>query len=87
MSDFMWQNYEPNVAPDFDFWNDQILDNVGQPTVRMDNQSQIEELADLIYATLKGDEVTANIGERAYITDILSEAIFEAGFRKEVTDG
>jgi len=55
--------------------------------LKKDIQSQIEELADLIYATLKGDEVTANISERAYITDILSEAIIEAGYRKEVSDG
>jgi len=52
----------------------------------MDNQSKIEELGNLIYATLKGDEVTANISERAYITDILSEAIIGAGYVKLADD-
>jgi len=64
LADVLWQNYV----------------SVKEATLKKDIQSQIEELADLIYTILKEDEVTANINERAYITDILSEAIIKAGW-------
>lgn len=41
----------------------------------------IEKIGDLIYDTLKGDAITSNLGERAYTTDILSEALYKAGYR------
>jgi len=50
------------------------------------DKNKTEQLGDLIYTTLKEDEVTASIGERAYITDILSEAIIKAGYVKLADD-
>lgn len=45
-------------------------------------KAEQERLGDLIYKILKEDKITVHMGNRAYVTDILSEAIIRVGYRK-----
>jgi len=40
-----------------------------------------EEIGDTIYNKLKADKVAKGMGNRAYITDILCEGLYQAGYR------
>ena len=50
--------------------------------MKQDKEAQIGAIGDIIYKALKEDNVTAGIRDRAYIADILSQALYDAGYRK-----
>ena len=49
-------------------------------------EHDIEKMGNVIYKTLKTDSITHRMGNRAYIADILSQALCEAGYRLPCTD-